>query len=91
MHGHHGSHRHPGGKILMPRELYQDTYHEIDCSECGGAGFFGNGPNVEPCGCCAGTGVVIDDSVMLSPRKPMRRATTSDETITDIHRLGGER
>ena len=75
----------------MPRELYQDTYHEIDCSECGGAGFFGNGPNVEPCGYCAGKGVVIDDSVRLSRRKPMRLATTSDEHATDILYRGGER
>ena len=59
----------------MPRELYQDRHPEVDCAECGGAGFFGNGPNVEPCGYCAGKGVVIDDSVMLPPRKPMRRAT----------------
>jgi DnaJ-class molecular chaperone len=75
----------------MPRELYQDRHPEVDCAECGGAGFFGNGPNVEPCGYCGGKGVVIDDSVMLSPRKPIRRATTSDETITDTRYLGGER
>ena len=75
----------------MPRELYQDRHPEIDCAECGGAGFFGNGPNVEPCGYCAGTGVIIDESVILSAQKPMRRATTSDETMTDIHYLGGER
>jgi hypothetical protein len=75
----------------MPRELYQDRHPEIDCGECGGAGFFGNGPNVEPCGYCAGTGVVIDDSVMLSTRKPIRRATSLDGTVTDTHYLGGER
>jgi hypothetical protein len=75
----------------MPRELYQDRHPEIDCTECGGAGFFGNGPNVEPCGYCAGTGVVIAESVMLSPRNPMRRETTSDETMADAHYFGGER
>ena len=75
----------------MPRELYQDRHPEIDCAECGGAGFFGNGPNVDPCGYCAGTGVLIDDSVVLSPRKPIQRITTSDETLTDINYLGGGR
>ena len=73
----------------MPRELYQDIYHEIDCAECGGAGFFGNGPNVDPCQYCRGTGVLIDDSVTLSPRKPVRHATASE--ATDIHYLGGDR
>jgi hypothetical protein len=73
------------------REFYQDKHPEIDCSECGGAGFFGNGPNVEPCCHCGGRGVVINDSVMLSARKPMRRARTPDETMTDFHYLGGER
>ena len=87
MHGHHGSLRHAGRAILMPRELYQDTYHEIDCTECGGAGFFGNGPNVDLCGYCRGTGVLIDDNVRLSPSKPV--ATTSDST--EIQSLGGDR
>ena len=73
----------------MPRELYQDTHHEIDCSECGGAGFFGNGPNVDPCGYCRGTGVLIDDNVMLSARKLVRRSTASDST--EIQSLGGDR
>ena len=73
------------------RELYQDRHHETDCGECGGAGFFGNGPNVDPCRYCAGTGVLIDDSVMLSARKPMRRATTSDEAATEIQYRGSER
>ena len=53
------------------------------------AGFFGNGPTVDPCGCCRGTGVLIDDNVMLSPRKPVRRASTSDST--DLQSLGGDR
>jgi hypothetical protein len=75
----------------MPRELYQDKHPEIDCTECGGPGFFGNGPNVEPCGYCGGTGVVIAESVTLSPRNPMRRATTSDEIMADTHNLGGQR
>ena len=75
----------------MPRELYQDRHPESDCAECGGAGFFGNGPNVDPCVCCAGTGVLIDDGVILSARKPMRRATTLDESATEIPYRGGER
>jgi hypothetical protein len=75
----------------MPRELYQDRHPEIDCDECGGAGFFGNGPIVEPCDCCRGTGVLIDDSVLLSAPKPMRRPTASDGTLRDIHRNGGAR
>ncbi len=75
----------------MPRELYQDKHPEIDCSECGGAGFFGNGPNVEPCGYCAGTGVIIDNTVRLPARKPVRRATTSDENAAEVTYRGGER
>ena len=58
----------------MPRQLYQDTHPEVDCPECGGAGFFGNGPCVEPCGPCGGTGVLINENVILQPRKPVRRA-----------------
>ena len=72
------------------RELYQDIHPEVDCPECGGAGFFGNGPIVDPCGHCGGTGVLIDATVMLPPRKPIRRAT-ADETSGDIERFGGER
>ena len=75
----------------MSRQCYQDVHPEIECGECGSAGFFGNGPNVEPCGCCRGTGVLVDDSVMLSTRKPMRHATTSDENVTEIAYRGGER
>jgi len=70
------------------RELYQDKHPESDCPECGGAGFFGNGPIVDPCGYCGGTGVLIDDSRMLSPRKPIRRAIL---TSRNIERFGGER
>ena len=73
----------------MSRECYQDVHPEMDCGECGGAGFFGSGDIVERCGYCGGKGVLIDDTVMLSPRKPMRRATTS--AVTDIHYVGGER
>ena len=69
------------------RELYQDRHPEVDCSECGGAGFFGNGPTVVPCGHCGGTGVLIDDSVMLPPRKPIRRVT--DETA-GVYRHGAK-
>ena len=75
----------------MPRELYQDRHPEVDCDECGGAGFFGNGPYVEPCDCCGGTGVLIDDSVMLSALKPMRREMTSDGPISDINDRAGAR
>ena len=75
----------------MSREFYQDVYLEIDCGECGGTGFFGSGDIVESCGYCRGKGVLIDDSVMLFPRKPIRRATTSATPVTDIHYFGGER
>jgi hypothetical protein len=75
----------------MSREVYQDIHPEVDCGECGGTGFFGSGDIVEPCSYCRGRGVLIDDSVMLSPRKPIRRATTSDETMTGTQHLGGER
>ena len=75
----------------MPREIYQDAHPEVDCGECGGAGFFGSGPNVDPCAYCRGTGVLIDDSVTLAPRKPMRRASALDEQATDIHPLRGQR
>ena len=75
----------------MSREFYQDLHPEVDCSECCGAGFFGSGDIVELCSYCGGKGVLIDDSVMLSPRKPILRAITSDENVRDIHYLGGER
>jgi DnaJ-class molecular chaperone len=74
----------------MPRELYQDVHPEVDCGECSGAGFFGSGDIVEPCSCCRGKGVLIDEEVMLYPRKPIRRATASYENVTDIQYLGGE-
>ena len=73
----------------MPREVYQDAHPEIDCTECGGAGFFGNGPNVDPCGYCRGIGVLIEDSVTLSTRKPVRRATKPDGPV--IQYRGGDR
>src|SRR5260370_18637541 len=57
----------------MQREPYQDLHPEVECPECGGAGFFGNGPVVEPCYHCRGTGVLINESVFLEPRKPMVR------------------
>ena len=74
----------------MARELYQDVHPEVDCCECSGAGFFGSGDIVEPCRHCQGKGVLIDEEVMLYPRKPIRRATTSYEQVTDSHCLGGE-
>ena len=64
------------------------TQVPLTCPECGGAGFFGDGPFVESCACCHGTGVLIDDRVIESEakRKPVarerrkepRRARTSD-------------
>lgn len=74
----------------MARELYQDLHPEVDCPECGGAGFFGNGPNVYLCHDCLGTGVLIDDTVMLPPRKPVCRVTHPKEA-PDSKILGGQR
>jgi hypothetical protein len=72
----------------MQHEPYQDLHPEVDCPECGGAGFFGDGPFVESCACCRGIGVLIDDTVIAprAERKPVarerrneqRRARTSD-------------
>lgn len=90
MHGVDGADRDAGREELMARELYQDLHPEVDCPECGGAGFFGNGPNVDPCGCCMGTGVLIDDTVLLPPRKPARRAMRINDT-SDSKILGGQR
>ena len=67
---------------------YQDRHPEIDCPECGGAGFFGNGPVADACGCCGGTGVLINNSVTLSARKPMRRASAMAK---EVQLRGGER
>jgi DnaJ-class molecular chaperone len=39
------------------------------CPTCDGAGFFGNGPYVEFCAYCHGTGEIIDES----DRKPVER------------------
>jgi DnaJ-class molecular chaperone len=59
----------------MQHEPYQDLQPEVPCPECGGAGFFGNGPVVEPCDICRGKGVLINESVTLKRvrRKPIGR------------------
>jgi DnaJ-class molecular chaperone len=59
----------------MQHEPYQDLHPETPCPECGGAGFFGDGPIVDACDCCGGKGVLIDDSVTLTAveRKPVGR------------------
>jgi DnaJ-class molecular chaperone len=72
----------------MQHEPYQDLHPEVPCPTCEGAGFFGNGPYVEFCAYCHGTGVIVDESVTPNDvkRKPVarerpkeqRRARTSD-------------
>ena len=59
----------------MQHEPYQDLHPEVPCPTCDGAGFFGNGPYVEFCAYCHGTGVIIDESVILPnpKRKPVGR------------------
>jgi hypothetical protein len=57
----------------MNRELYQNVHPELDCAECGGAGFVGNGPSVELCRHCMGTGVLTADTSMLPLRRPTCR------------------
>jgi len=54
----HSVRRKHSREVTMP---YQDEYVEVACPECGGAGFFGSGPYVDPCGCCGGTGVLLTD------------------------------
>lgn len=49
---------------------------ESDCPECGGAGFFGNGPIGNTCSHCRGFGVLRDGrpydlQLPEAPRKPM--------------------
>jgi DnaJ-class molecular chaperone len=75
----------------MARLPYQDMHPEVDCPECGGAGFFGNGPQVDPCDYCGGTGVLIDGSQLLSARKPSGRAMTSATSVKTTQVRGGER
>ena len=53
----------------MQDEPYQDLHSEVPCPTCEGAGFFGNGPYVEFCAYCHGTGVKIDESVTLEPER----------------------
>ena len=58
------------------QQPYQDKHPEVPCSECGGAGFSGNGPLAEACGVCGGTGVLINESVTIlpvAPKKPITR------------------
>lgn len=57
---------------------------ESDCPECGGAGFFGNGPIGNYCTYCRGFGVLVDGRpydlqipAEPSPHKPMGRAESS--------------
>ncbi len=58
----------------MPRDAYQDEHPEVACPTCEGAGFFGNGPYVEFCAYCHGTGVLIDEREFFAPeRKPVER------------------
>jgi hypothetical protein len=56
----------------MPREV-QDEYVEFDCDECGGAGFFGSGPIVDPCDVCQGKGVLVGEDPRPASRKPPHR------------------
>jgi DnaJ-class molecular chaperone len=51
----------------MQHEPYQDLHSEVPCPTCEGSGFFGNGSYVEFCAYCRGTGVVIDENVILKP------------------------
>ena len=58
----------------MQNEPYQDLHPEEPCPTCDGVGFFGNGPYVEFCDYCRGTGAMIDETVWLEPeRKPLDR------------------
>jgi hypothetical protein len=61
---------------------YQDAYFEFDCEECGGAGFFGNGPIVEPCDVCQGRGVLVGEDPRPASRKPPSRESTRTELTT---------
>ena len=65
--------------------VYQDVHPEEPCPECGGAGFFGDGPVVDSCGYCMGTGVLIDEGILPAERKP---ATTQGPHLCWRHRLG---
>jgi len=58
-------------------------------SECGGAGFFGDGPYVEPCDICGVKGVLIDDSVPITQakRKPIVRERR--KTLRQMRTFGG--
>ena len=56
----------------MQHEPYQDLHPEVACPTCEGIGFFGNGPYVEFCAYCRGTGVIIDESVTLPNPKQSR-------------------
>jgi len=59
--------------MFMVQEPYQDLHPEVPCPTCDGVGFFGNGPYVEFCACCHGTGALIDETVTESKRKPVGR------------------
>ena len=55
---------------------------EIDCDQCGGAGFFGDNPfHAEACGTCNGTGVLVEQrpyrSAFASMRKDVGREIVS--------------
>jgi len=53
---------------------------ELDCVDCGGAGFFGNGPYVIFCGACNGLGVVVEGSAyrFSTDKKPFGLADSVD-------------
>lgn len=59
----------------MPREVYQDEHLEVPCPSCKGVGFFGNGPYVEFCAYCQGTGILIEEVIpeVAPERKPIGR------------------
>ena len=62
----------------MQHEPYHDIHPEIPCPECGGAGFFGDGPIAETCDCCGGKGVLINEG---AERKPMMRERRKEPRI----------
>jgi DnaJ-class molecular chaperone len=61
---------------------YQDLHPEVACPTCEGAGFFGDGPYVEFCAYCHGTGVMIDEGVWLEPGAEALGAGASERTAS---------
>ncbi len=64
---------------------------ELDCDNCSGAGFFGNGPTATFCLKCGGLGVLSEGSIYRFIRKDFGLAESADGKTDSQLRAGRKR